>query len=302
MSYIFSYDEEFPENFYDINEFDHQIIKDPFSTPIFDSKLTSEDIDDDNYDRNYFQKDYTLNQNPVDQIGKLLFNDNKKTKPATLTNPLIEKKEESNEIKVPNLIDNKISIKPEKLLSKKRGRKNKEVSLTSNDQFAHTKKKEDNIMRKIKTHLMDFIVKLLNDSLINKTQLFYKIDKTISENLKRDLNMELMQKTLFDLFSNSKTNGRYKNYSNEILIKKIVEEKIEVETLRLLRKKFIEIKNEIQENYLEEYLGTIEKKESNMDNSSVDEYMETLRKIFLGYEDWFKNKKGRNRESKAEQE
>ena len=157
-------------------------------------------------------------------------------------------------------------------------------------------------MRKIKTHLMDFIVKLLNDSLINKTQLFYKIDKTISENLKRDLNMELMQKTLFDLFSNSKTNGRYKNYSNEILIKKIVEEKKEVETLRLLRKKFIEIKNEIQENYLEEYLDTIEKKENNMDNSSVDEYMETLRKIFLGYEDWFKNKKGRNRESKAEQE
>ena len=157
-------------------------------------------------------------------------------------------------------------------------------------------------MRKIKTHLMDFIVKLLNDSLINKTQLFYKIDKTISENLKRDLNMELMQKTLLDLFSNSKTNGRYKNYSNEILIKKIVEEKKEVETLRLLRKKFIEIKNEIQENYLEEYLDTIEKKENNMDNSSVDEYMETLRKIFLGYEDWFKNKKGRNRESKAEQE
>lgn len=154
-------------------------------------------------------------------------------------------------------------------------------------------------MRKIKTHLMDFIVKLLNDSLINKTQLFYKIDKKIIENLKRDLNMELMQKTLFDLFSNSKTNGRYKNYSNEILIKKIVEEKIEVETLRLLRMKFIEIKNEIQENYLEEYLDTIEKKENNMDNSSVDEYMETLRKIFLGYEDWFKNKKGRNRESKA---
>ena len=103
-------------------------------------------------------------------------------------------------------------------------------------------------------------------------------------------------------FSNSKTNRRYKNYSNEILIKKIVEEKIEVETLRLLRMKFIEIKNEIQENYLEEYLDTIEKKENNMDNSSVDEYMETLRKIFLGYEDWFKNKKGRNRESKAEQE
>jgi len=61
--------------------------------------------------------------------------------------------------------------------------------------------------------------------------------------------------------------------------------------------KFIEIKNEIQENYLEEYLDTIEKKENNMDNSSVDEYMESLKKIFFGYEAWFKNKKGRNRES-----
>ena len=29
----------------------------------------------------------------------------------------------------------------------------------------------------------------------------------------------------------------------------------------------------------------------------VDEYMESLKKIFFGYEAWFKNKKGRNRES-----
>ena len=41
------------------------------------------------------------------------------------------------------------------------------------------------MMRKIKTHLIEFIVKLLNDSLKDKTQKFYKIDKSISENLKK---------------------------------------------------------------------------------------------------------------------
>ena len=155
-------------------------------------------------------------------------------------------------------------------------------------------------MRKIKTHLIEFIVKLLNDSLKNKTQKFYKIAKSISENLKRDFNLALLQRTLEDIFLNTDINGRYKNYSNEALIKKIKKENIEEKTIELLSLKFIEVIYKIQDEYLEEYLESIkskEIKEINIENSSVNEYMESLKKIFFGYEAWFKNKKGRNRES-----
>ena len=109
--------------------------------------------------------------------------------------------------------------------------------------------------------------------------------------------MELFGRTLEDIFLNSGINGRYKNYSNEGLIKKIKEENTEEETIELLNLKFIEIIYKIQDEYLEEYLKTIEIKENNIENSSVDEYMKSLEKLFFGYEAWFTGKKGRNRES-----
>jgi hypothetical protein len=109
-----------------------------------------------------------------------------------------------------------------------------------------------------------------------------------------------LQRTCEDIFLNTDINGRYKNYSNEALIKKIKEENIEEKTIELLSLEFIEVIYKIQDEYLEEYLESIknkEIKEINIENSSVNEYMESLKKIFFGYEAWFKNKKGRNRES-----
>ena len=155
------------------------------------------------------------------------------------------------------------------------------------------------MMRKIKTNLIKFIVKLLNNSLKDKTQIFYKIDKWISENLKRDFNLELMVRTLEDIFSNTNMSGRYKNYSNEALIQKIKAENKEEKTIELLNMTFIEVIYMIQDKYLEEYLETIKSKENTIENSIDQEYMESLEKLFFGYEAWFKEKKGRNRESSA---
>ena len=56
--------------------------------------------------------------------------------------------------------------------------------------------------------------------------------------------------------------------------------------------------NIIKKEYLDEFLDTIKQKENERKNSNIEEYMESLREIFLRYEDWFKNKKGRNREKK----
>lgn len=269
----------------------------------FQKSPSSEEEEEDkceNCDIQYFQQGYTQSQNPNKPIENIISIDNRKTKVTTKTNLVTKKQEEKKEIIIPNLIQEEKKAKSQDLLKKKKGRKNKEDNLKSDDDTAHTKKKEDNIMRKIKTHLIEFIVKLLNDSLKDKTKKFYKIDKSISENLKRDFNLALLQRTLEDIFLNTDINGRYKNYSNEALIKKIKEENIEEKTIELLSLEFIEVIYKIQDEYLEEYLESIknkEIKEINIENSSVNEYMESLKKIFFGYEAWFKNKKGRNRES-----
>ena len=153
-------------------------------------------------------------------------------------------------------------------------------------------------MKKIRTHLIKFIVKLLNDSLIDKSYKFYKIDKLVVENLKIVYNLKLNQRTLLDIFLNEKINGRYKMFSNENLIKKLIEEQKEEMTLNLLKLKFIEMINIIKNNYIDEFFNTIEQKEIIIENTNLDEYMKSVREMFLGYEDWFKNKRGRNREKK----
>ena len=301
---LFAYkDDDFACNsFYGMSQGLNQDFNDTLGNLFSFQKSPSEEEEDkcENCDIQYFQQGYTQSQNPNKPIENIISIDNRKTKVTTKTNLVTKKQEEKKEIIIPNLIQEEKKAKSQDLLKKKKGRKNKEDNLKSDDDTAHTKKKEDNIMRKIKTHLIEFIVKLLNDSLKDKTKKFYKIDKSISENLKRDFNLALLQRTLEDIFLNTDINGRYKNYSNEALIKKIKEENIEEKTIELLSLKFIEVIYKIQDEYLEEYLESIknkEIKEINIENSSVNEYMESLKKIFFGYEAWFKNKKGRNRES-----
>ena len=98
-------------------------------------------------------------------------------------------------------------------------------------------------------------------------------------------------------------NRRYKKFfSNRALIEKLLVEQKEVETLKLLNLNFLQIYELIKNNYLEHYLNTIEQKENSLFNLNKDEYLQSIRTLFLGYEDWFINKKGRNREKKVMQE
>ena len=283
----------------DLNHDPYDTSDNPFSFQKFPLEEEEEDEKgDDNYIQ-YFQQGCAENQNLNKPIENAITIENKKTKVTTITNPAQKEQEEKNKIIVPNKIQKEKKAKSKEFLKKKRGRKNKEDNLQSVDDSAHTKKKEDNMMRKIKTNLIKFHVKLLNNSLKDKTQIFYKIDKSISENLKRDFNLKLNDRTLEDIFSNTNMSGRYKNYSNEALIQKIKAENKEKKTIELLNMKFIEIIYMIKDNYLEEYLETIKSKENTIENSIDQEYMESLEKLFFGYEAWFKEKKGRNRESSA---
>ena len=275
------------------NEDDYEQFNKIFNNPQESS------ADDANHGDIYFQSDYGRNQSENNQLQNLKEINNKKTKPTTITSPVKKIKEEKNQFLKDKIVKVEIKSNPKEILNKKRGRKNKGIdNQRDSEEEVHSKEKEDNKMKKIRTHLIEFIVKKLNDSLIDKSYKFYKIDKLVIENLKIDLNLKLNQRTLLDIFLNEKINGRYKRFSNKYLVKKLVEEKKEEETLNLLKLKFIEMINIIKNNYLDEFFNTIEQKEIIIGNTNLDEYMKSLKEIFLGYENWFKNKRGRNRESK----
>ena len=296
------HDGEIPEDFenYSFNEKQEINNEDDYEqfNKIFNNPQESS-ADDANHEDIYFQSDYGRNQSENNQLQNLKEIDNKKTKPTTITSPVKKIKEEKNQFLKDKIVKVEIKSNPKEILNKKRGRKNKGIdNQRDSEEEVHSKEKEDNKMKKIRTHLIEFIVKKLNDSLIDKSYKFYKIDKLVIENLKIDLNLKLNQRTLLDIFLNEKINGRYKRFSNKYLVKKLVEEKKEEETLNLLKLKFIEMINIIKNNYLDEFFNTIEQKEIIIGNTNLDEYMKSLKEIFLGYENWFKNKRGRNRESK----
>ena len=283
-------------SYYNLNQNNDQNFYEQF-LPIFNEQQLSQE-DDENYDKIYFKQDDSQNQQENIQLEKTKEIDNKKTKPTTITTPVKKIKEEKKEFILNKSIKDDNKAIPEEFLKKKRGRKNKDMGDIINGENIHSKNKEDNKMRKIRTHLIRYIVILLNDSLKDKSYKFHKINKLVLENLKIEYNLKLNQRTLLDIFSKEKICERYKNYSNEYLIKKLLKEQIEKDTLNLLKLKFIEMINIIKKEYLDEFLDTIKQKENERKNSNIEEYMESLREIFLRYEDWFKNKKGRNREKK----
>ena len=244
------------------------------------------------------QQYYSLNIKPKIQQETLFLiekNYNKITKPTTLSNQIknVEDKQTKNSIHFK--IEEKMSNYPKKLLPKKRGRK---ANNPENDQKqVHDKYSPDNIMRKIKTNLMDYIVNELNESLEDKTHKFYKVSSSISENLKKDFNLELMERTISDIFIKTKLSNKYRknknNSFNKDLIDKIYKEKVEIKTINILEKKYIEIINEIKENGLKDFLNKIKAKVIFNENEKVDEYINSLEEIFNDYEKWFKSKKGR---------
>ena len=169
----------------------------------------------------------------------------------------------------------------------------------------HTKMSDDNIIRKIKTSIFDYILKKLNNSIKFKSGKFRSLNKEWKERLKKKEQMELLNKTIFEIYTMTKMNkvGEKKG-NNEKLIEKIYEENKELETISILSKTFQEILNEVrEEKTLDSFLEKIKEKEIKNEKKyknkikndfDIELYMDKIRKLLLGYEEWFQNKKGRN--------
>ena len=181
---------------------------------------------------------------------------------------------------------------------------NNDGNNSKNNQKPHDKFRDDNVMRKIKARLIDELIEKLNENLINKKYLFCNLDTILSEYLKRDYNVKLMQTTIFDILSKTNANKKYKNPNlNKILIEKIIKENIEIKVINLLNLKFIDFINEIRndENNLYYFLEKIKIKEENnnqYENTNINEYIKKVKDIFLIYDDWFIKKTGRNKKKR----
>lgn len=109
-------------------------------------------------------------------------------------------------------------------IKKKRGRKCKEDS----GKEVHTKMSSDNIIKKIKCKIMDYLVIFMNNILDRKISdlKLYKIDYKYKDQINKKIDLDLLEKSLKDLLSmniTSKVKRHDKNF-NEVLIEQILEQ------------------------------------------------------------------------------
>ena len=223
-----------------------------------------------------------------------------------------------------HLLSNKTKRFGEKINDNKKqkcGRK------TRKNDKVHDKFKADNIIRKIKVHILqDKIIKLINDYLKTKNierKLFKLLAKEI-ECLKKDKNLILMNSTLKDIYRNYPIGEKYnsnKSKNNVILIDSIYTrndlnelqillnltfwEFYEIYTNKLKGKdlnedlhnkiKDMELFNETFFIGIEKFIGKLTDKEKNkgISEDNVNRYINEVKKFIREYKEFFEKKIGR---------
>jgi len=266
---------------------------------------------DENDDRNYCLFDTKDDVNPFEKPDKKVEIENNKTTVRTQVlgqNIEIKDNEKNNEIKKKKTCKNgKEKKEGNDFLGKKTGRKR--LDPNDNDEIqdeseGHNKFSEDNMMRKIKTNDMEYIFDKLNGSLTDKSFQFFKITKEVSEELKKEYNMDLMDKTLKEIIYNEPIRPKYKrnNYDNKFLIEKIFREDKEKKTIEILNKTYYDIIVEIRTQNLDNFLDKIVKKEKKMKKkSNIELYIKLLKDLIFRFKEWFEQKKPRNRNKNKDQ-
>ncbi len=187
----------------------------------------------------------------------------------------------------------------------KRGRKPKsEISDENNfEKNNHNKYRPDNIMKKIKGNLFDFIIKKINDSLTDKSEQYSlkKIDYEYINQLKRDVDIRYLNMPIKELFSN-KISSKYKldasvNERNIIKILEIEKDNAEINYIfNLTFREWIDIftlkkHSVIKIDGIDQFLEKILK------NNNEKRYFSLFVYCLYNYERWFLCRKGRNTKS-----
>ena len=196
--------------------------------------------------------------------------------------------------KVENNINNENKInnafpKEKKKKSEKKflGRKRK----GNNEKREHTKFKEDNKIRKIKSHFTKFIYRYLDPNISDKNKKLLKMKKCINEDIGREFNMSLMKMTLRELFIKFSKLNKGEKYISK-LIDEIFKNCDQAEINKKLNKTYIEVLDIMKNNYLNEFKEEILKKEIKNGKNEIKakEYVDKLVALLYGFKNWFDDK------------
>jgi len=215
----------------------------------------------------------------------------------TANTSLVKKDEENIVNSINNIVTIDILPKTENKEPKSfLGRKTK----GDTEEREHSKFKEDNQMRKIKSYFLKYIPDYVNSSLSFVHKRFLKIDKKVNQELKKDFNVELMDKKLKDIFIEFPICGRYseakngENHNAE-LIKEIYENNEETEAIEKLEQTYKQVLDCFRKNNLEKFRDDILNKEikNGEKESRAKMYVNQLVKLLFNYESWFTDKSAR---------
>ena len=151
-----------------------------------------------------------------------------------------------------------------------------------NDIRKHNCSSKDNIMNKIKTHFFHYIRDIIKKNCIYETINFIKFQKKFVANLKKDINIELLETKLVDILKNQKISTKNKNSNedqNKTIIDKIYKEKKEERVMKILELEFKELliifRRKLNKPEDEKELKKIEKKIEGLDLITNDDYDDT---------------------------
>ena len=290
----------------EINTFEKSSIIDPFNKDFPRFQVT--DFDESSLNECLYQNNdyagYSLDLNQFQDCTKndssLNIKENQNNisgKPTNLQTP--SQSSSSNDAADMNIIINK--GKENKTKTKNKSGINLGRKRRSDEREAyHTKYRSDNMMRKIKTYFMNFVHNYLNESLTFSHKTFLKINKKVSENLRKDFNMSLMQMTIKEIYEQHSINEKYSDYKkgrniNQALIKEIFEKNKDIETIKILNSKYINLIIVLRTKFLDKFSSDLIEKEIKLGENKDDAlmYVNELKDLLINYEEWFEKKAGR---------
>ena len=186
----------------------------------------------------------------------------------------------------------------------------------------HNKFSPDNIIRKIKTNLFDVVLRFINNSMEpveienpkknSKKKLYskpflLKINKDIIKNTNVDLNINLLNSKLKEIFSND-VSKKVENHGldkNKKLIEKIYKEKIQIKTIPILEMTLLQCLEQFRGSKKYKELSGLEDefdrviKELKLKDES-DDYIENFTNLVNTFEIFYSNKRPRKPKKKEE--
>ena len=260
---------------------------------------------------------YKENENTINQTNKINYTNNIDVEDTDTDNDLFLRKKTRREKNIKNS-DNKekkINIKNNEQSSNKKSKSNKNKK--------HDKYCRDNIINKIRGRFFNsYIIDLVQKNSINNDIKLKKLpNKKFIADLNKEKNEKLYKMKMSDILCQQKISSKYSKfdeYENKKIIEQIYKEKREIKVIKILELTFEELfiifrrklndPNDIIK--LEEIKAKIEGLDLLEENNKykdieylikntkkryivTDNYIKEVKKLCLGYVDWFGEKIGR---------